>query len=182
MDHEDHITLLKAGISSPGGIWGEFGSGRGAFTLALAELIGSSGTIYSVDKNAPALKDQDSAIKSKFSGRQPKIYCLNADFTLPLSLPALDGLVIANSLHFHKDKAAVLELIYDYLRPQGCLILVEYNTDSGNTWVPHPVSYNAWYLLVQRNGFEKTRLIARVPSSFLGEIYSAISYKKIDRN
>ena len=39
MDHADHLYLLKEGIPTPGGVWGEFGSGRGAFTQALAELI-----------------------------------------------------------------------------------------------------------------------------------------------
>jgi hypothetical protein len=84
---------------------------------------------------------------------------------------------MANSLHFHKDKAAILKLIFEYLGPQGCLILVEYNVDRGNTWVPYPVSYKSWQSLVEEGGFVNTRLLKRVPSSFMGEIYSAISYK-----
>ena len=177
MDHEDHVRLLKDGIQSPGGIWAEFGSGRGAFTLALAELIGPHGTIYSVDKNRAALRDQARVIQKRFSGDQPKIQYLNSDYSLPLSFPSLNGVVMANSLHFHNEKAPILELIYDYLLPQGCLILVEYNADRGNTWVPYPVSYKSWQSLVEEGGFVNTRLLKRVPSSFMGEIYSTISYK-----
>jgi len=177
MDHEDHIRLLKNGIQSPGGIWVEFGSGRGAFTLALAELIGPEGEIYSVDNNKGALQDQAKVIQKRFPRDQPKIQYLNKDYTLPLAFPPLNGVLMANSLHFHKDKAAILELIFDYLGPQGCLILVEYNAERGNTWVPYPVSCKSWLSLAEKAGFEHTHLLERVPSSFMGEIYSAISYK-----
>ena len=177
MDHKDHIRLLNDGIPSPGGIWAELGSGRGAFTLALAELIGPLGRIYSVDKNKTALQDQARVIQKRFPSDQPKIQYFNTDYTLPLSLPQLNGVVIANSLHFHQDKTAVLELIHDYLLPRGCLILVEYNSDQGNTWVPYPVSFSSWRSIAAKVGFERTRLLERVTSSFMGEIYSAISYK-----
>lgn len=177
MDHEDHVRLLKDGIRSPGGIWAELGSGSGTFTLALVELIGPLGRIYSVDKNKAALQDQARDIQKRFPGDKPKIQYLNTDYTLPLSLPSLNGVVIANSLHFHQDKIAVLELIHDYLLPRGCLILVEYNSDQGNTWVPYPVSFSSWRSLAAEVGFERTRLLERVTSSFMGEVYSAISYK-----
>ena len=37
MQHADHVALLRGGVSSPGGVWADFGAGRGAFSLALAE-------------------------------------------------------------------------------------------------------------------------------------------------
>ena len=63
MDHTDHLELIRDGIQDQGGIWAEFGSGRGAFTLALAELIGLQGEIYSVDQDRKALKVQKETIK-----------------------------------------------------------------------------------------------------------------------
>ena len=59
MEHKDHVYLLRNGISSPGGTWADLGSGTGAFTLALADLLGPSGHIYSIDKDSRALKSQD---------------------------------------------------------------------------------------------------------------------------
>jgi tRNA A58 N-methylase Trm61 len=56
MDHADHVTLLRKGIPTPGGVWADFGAGRGAFTLALADLLGPTGTIHTVDRDAPALQ------------------------------------------------------------------------------------------------------------------------------
>ncbi len=173
MNHEDHVALLRGGIAGPGGVWADLGSGTGAFTLALADLIGPAGEIYSVDKDRGALKEQERAMHARFPGIVVRY--LVADFARPLDLPPLDGVVMANSLHFHKQKDAVIQLVRGYLRPGGRLILVEYNADRGNPWVPYPLSYSTWEALARRNGFAQTRLLARVPSRFLGEIYSAMS-------
>lgn len=177
MNHQDHVRLLRDGIISTGGVWAEFGSGRGAFTLALVELIGPGGMIYSVDKNKAALRDQARIIEKRHSTNQPAVHYLHGDYTQPLSLPPLNGVLMANTLHFHEDKAAILSSILDYLLPGGCLILVEYNADYGNAWVPYPLSYNKWETLTSEAGFINTSLLLKVPSSFMGEIFSAISYK-----
>ena len=177
MDHQDHVRLLRGGISSPGGVWAEFGSGSGAFTFALAELIGPEGAIYSVDKNQAALCDQANSFQKRSTDHQPIIHYLNKDYVQPIALPVLNGVVMANTLHFHEHKAAILMLINNYLVPNGHMILVEYNSDLGSTWVPHPLSLHSWRLLAEKVGFVGTRLLERVPSSFMGEIYSAISYK-----
>jgi SAM-dependent methyltransferase len=174
MDHADHVALLRDGVPGPGGVWADLGSGTGAFTLALAELIGPNGHIYSVDKDPGALREQRRALRARF----PKltVHYLAADFSRPLHLPPLDGVVMANALHFQHEKDRVVQLIHSYLWPGGRLILVEYNADHGNPWVPYPLSYGTWETLAHRNGFANTRLLATRPSRFLGEIYSAISW------
>ena len=177
MDHADHLKLLTKGIPKPGGEWGEFGSGNGAFTLALAELIGPTGTIYSVDINGAVLNEQARAIQRRFLNNAPKMQYLVADYTQNLDLPALDGVLMANTLHFQRKKGTILRLILDYLRPGGSFILVEYNVDRGNSWVPHPIPFKSWEVLAQECGYKNTRILARRPSSFMGKIYSAISYK-----
>ncbi len=69
-----------------------------------------------------------------------------------------------------------MQLIRSYLRPGGRLILVEYNTDRGNYWVPQPLSFQTWAALAGRAGFTGTTLLATRPSRFLGQIYSAVSF------
>lgn len=175
MNHTDHMNLLRDGIPAKGGVWADLGAGAGAFTLALAELVGPDATIYSVDRDNRALKEQQTAIRARYP--TVTVHYLNADFTRPLQLPALDGVVMANSLHFHRQKDPILQLVGDYLRPGGRLLLVEYNADSGNPWVPYPLSYPTWEILARRSGFVETRLLATRPSRFLGEIYSAVSVR-----
>ncbi len=174
MNHADHVALLRPGGVVPGGVWADLGSGTGAFTLALAELLGPGGVIVSVDRDQAALREQAAALRQRFPAVavQPRA----ADFTRPLAgLPALDGIVMANALHFVRDQAAVVSLCAGYLKPGGQFILVEYNAEAGNHWVPYPLSYPRWEKLARQCGFAATRLLATRPSRFLREIYSALS-------
>lgn len=176
MNHADHVNLLRTGIPSRGGVWADFGSGSGAFTLALADLLGPGAEIYSVDKDQGALRAQERALQGRFP--QTTVHYLAADFTRPLTLPWLDGIVLANALHFHKygGQGQVIRQLKSYLRPSGRLILVEYNVDRGNLWVPQPLSYHSWEKLARESGFKETHLLATVPSRFLQEIYAAVSW------
>src|SRR5450756_1578184 len=175
MDHRDHVRLLREGVLGGGKMWADLGSGAGAFTLALADLLGPTGSIYTVDRDGRALRVQVQALRGAFPG--VRVMPLVADFTMPLELPPLDAIVMANSLHFERDKLAVLRLVGGYLRPDGRLVLVEYDTDHGTPWVPFPLSFRSWMTLAAEAGFRETRQLASVPSRFLGSIYSALSFR-----
>ncbi len=177
MDHQDHVNLIRPGVIPESRVWAEFGSGSGHFTLALAEVLGAEGTIYSVDKNHRALQQQERRLDSLLAVNRPKLHFINADYTKPIELPPLDGVLLANALHFQRHKGSVLQAIHRYLLPGGRLIIVEYNVDRGNPWVPHPISYATWQALASQNGYTNTCLLGRVPSSFLVEFYSAVSVK-----
>ena len=173
MNHDDHVALLRGGIDRPGGMWADFGSGTGAFTLALAVLIGPTGVIYSIDQDRSALAQQERSLRERYP--DAIFHTRVADFTRPVDLPALDGIVMANSLHFQRQKEPIVQRLKTYLRPQGRFILVEYNIEQGNSAVPYPVSYRMWEELAMRCGFTHTRLLKTRPSRFLKEIYSAVS-------
>lgn len=173
MNHNDHVYLISKGIPWQGGTWTDLGSGAGAFTLALADLIGPTGTIYSVDRDRGALREQERAMKERFADVTARY--INADFTQHLDLPPLDGIVMANSLHFLRKKDVMLHAIRGYLKPGGRLVIVEYNVDRGNMWVPYPFSYSTWETMARQSGFAHTELLATVPSRFLGGMYSAMS-------
>ena len=155
------------------GVWADLGSGGGAFTLALAELLGAGGFIYSVDRAPAVLRRQRAAVSARFP--HVRVDYVGGDFTRRLDLPPLDGVVMANALHFVRHKPPVLELVRSYLAPAGRLILVEYDTDRGNPWVPYPLSYRRWEALARAAGFADVRLLATAPSSFLGRFYSSLA-------
>ncbi len=175
MNHADHVRLLQDGIHAPDGVWADFGSGRGTFTVALADLLTPSAEIYSIDIDTESLRIQQQALQTHFFDLT--VHYRVADFTQKIDLPPLDGIVMANALHFVQDKAPVLRLIHRYLKSSGRLILVEYNTSKGNRWVPYPITYSTWQNIAQTNGFVRTRMLHTVPSSFLGAFYSACSEK-----
>ncbi len=174
MNHSDHVRLIREGVIGGGGVWADLGSGSGAFTLALADLLGAGGHICSVDTDTRALREQRDVMQARFPA--VNLEQRVADFAKPLDLRQLDGIVMANSLHFQRRKELVLQQVRGMLKPGGRLVLVEYNADKGNIWVPFPLSYPTWQKLSLANGFVETRLLTTVPSRFLREIYSAVSF------
>lgn len=172
MDHADHVRLLRDAVE-PGGSWADIGAGSGAFTLALADLLGAGSRIVAVDRDREALRQAVAAVHTRFPG--VAIEAVVADFTLPLDRSGLDGLVAANSLHFvaRARQAAVVAALATSLRPGGSFVVVEYDADHGNPWVPHPFRYPTWERIAAQAGLSDVRRLARVPSRFLDGIYSA---------
>lgn len=175
MEHADHVALIRGGVPGPGGTWADFGAGSGAFTLALAELLGPTGQIVAIDRDGRALQQLEKPLAARFPA--VGLRTITADFSRPLALPPLDGAVAANSLHFldGSQREAALAQIRAALRPGAPLIIVEYSLDRGNRWAPHPFPYARWETLARCAGFATTRLLARRPSRTFGEIYAAAS-------
>lgn len=180
MDHTDHVNLLRPANLTSGGTWADFGAGSGAFTLALRELVGPHAEIYAVDKDQRALRELEKVHREKFTTSQ-NTHIVRADFSGMLSLPPLDGIVMANSLHYFKDREKIVRHVRSFLKLNGALLLVEYNVDSGNLWVPYPLSFETFCTLASRAGFSEPQFLAKVPSRFLREFYSAVTYRSSAR-
>ncbi len=77
--------------------WADLGCGDGLFTHALASFLPAGSTIYGVDKS--------SGLKPQTTTSGVNIIPVKADFiTDPLPFDSLDGIIMANALHYVKDK------------------------------------------------------------------------------
>jgi ubiquinone/menaquinone biosynthesis C-methylase UbiE len=174
VDHADHVGLIRAGVEGAGRRWLELGAGRGAFTLALADLLGVGAEIVAVDRDAGDLADLAATMGRQFPTAH--LATVAADFSKELPVePGFDGLLAANSLHFVRDPGTVIRGIRSLLRPGARIVVVEYDSDSGNPWVPFPFSFRTWQATASGLGLLDTQRIGRVPSRFLGAIYAAAS-------
>lgn len=169
--------LLAPGITRPGGVWADIGSGIGYFTLALCQLLGPEAEIFSLDKNPRSLEKQKRGLGKLVP--DARIHYIVADFMQRLELPPLDGVVMANALHYVRleQQEQVLAGIASHLKPDGVFILVEYEARFGNPWVPYPVNYSSFEYLASEAGLRDVRRIAALPSSFMREMYSALAIR-----
>ena len=84
---------------------------------------------------------------------------------------------MANSLHYVKEKDLFIRKTQTYLKEGGCFIIIEYDTEISNTWVPFPVSYNSLNKLFEKEGFGVKKLNEK-PSIYRREnIYSVLIRK-----
>jgi ubiquinone/menaquinone biosynthesis C-methylase UbiE len=173
VNHADHVRLIRAGVQAGGGRWLELGAGEGAFTLALADVLGPRGRILATDRDGRALRVAEASVRGRFRGIDIETSVLDHTHAFPPG--PFDGVLAANTLHFTKDRSAILAAIRESLTPNGRLVVVEYDAERGNPWVPHPFSFETWRHEAVAAGFLEPREVGRVPSRFLGAIYAAVA-------
>ena len=176
MQQSEMVALIRGGVPGVGGTWADLGAGTGNFSWALAALLGPQATIYAIDRDAKAIRQLHQRIAQNAPGTT--IIPQQADITHPLDLPALDGVLMANALHFIRDQPAALAMIAGYLRPGGRLLIVEYDQHAPLPWVPFPISLVHLAELAGRAGFEPPIEIGRrvSPSSGIA-MFAALAFR-----
>ncbi len=173
MTHDEMVNLIRGGVTLPGGTWAEFGAGSGNFTRALRDLLGAEATLYAIDQDARAL----AAL-----ARRVDAQTLHADFTQPLDLPPLDGLFMANALHWVRPQKEIMRRLAGYLRPGGCLLIVEYDAAQPRSYIPFPVPYPRFAQLAGEAGLSAVRPIGERRSPSGGEgMYAAVAENREPR-
>lgn len=162
MDHSAAVKLINHPYfeASTNDRWADLGSGQGTFTKALADLLGEGSTISAVDTDEAALR----TLPQSFADVQ--IETLRADFVQDQWPEQLDGILMANSLHFVVDQSKFIDRLRQHLKPNGKLILIEYDTDQSNPWVPYPRSLARWCEFFLAAGFSHISEIARHTSLY----------------
>lgn len=172
MTHQDAVALLK-NVPIPGETWADLGAGSGTFTHALSELLGPGGSVLAVDRNANALRHIGSA-----SPDGAVIETLHADFAEALTLPPLDGLLLANSLHFVRQQVPVLRHLAGFLKPGGKAVFLEYDAPRASPWNPYPLPFARLSQVAAASGLGELQELSRRPSAFGGrELYLAVAVK-----
>jgi len=166
MTSEDARSLIVDGVPSTSGTWADIGAGTGTFTLALQSIL-TSGTIYATDKNPHALWSLESSDTVIIEIRE-------LDFTRPFDLPPLDGIIMANALHYASDAVTTLKNVLTPLKDDGVLILIEYETKTPRPqWIPYPVPYHGFKEIAKKCGLTNPEKLAHVSSRYGHEhIYS----------
>lgn len=177
MDHADAVFLIAPGVARRGGRWADLGAGSGTFTRALATLLGPTGIVHAVDRSSDVLALSSAASDSSGSAQ---VVPLQADFREPLALPALDGVMMANSLHFLAPRAQLdaVNRLTGLLVDGGAFLLVEYDQSRGSPWVPHPLTPRRFAQLAEVAGLSEPTEIGRRRSRYgPRDMYAAVARK-----
>lgn len=150
--------------------WADLGCGDGTFTLALADRLAAGSIIHAIDRDAHALRRMPSTADGV------RIDTHIADFTRSWPFTSLlDGILMANSLHFVDSPGEFLRRCNAVLAPSGRLLIVEYDTDSSNPWVPHPISLASLSRLVGDVGFHRVQKLGSRRSRYQrAPLYAAL--------
>jgi ubiquinone/menaquinone biosynthesis C-methylase UbiE len=176
MKHRDAMALLEGAVPRGPGTWADFGSGDGTFTRALAELVGPGSRIYAVDRDASAL----ASLTRQKVGAGVEVVPVTADFTGPFELPGfegklLDGILLANALHFVSEQVQVLGRLASRARPGGRVVVVEYDNRAASRWVPYPIPSAQWPVLAGRAGLTAPVVASSRRSAFGGALYVGVA-------
>jgi len=148
--------------------WADLGCGSGLFTKALASMLPASSVIYAVDMQP--------SLAPNILPNKTRIEVVKADFVNDqLMLPKLNGILMANSLHYVKDKNSFLASLLPVFVDEPKFLIVEYDTLNANRWVPYPINFLSLKKLFTNAGFASIEKINERSSIYNdAKMYSAL--------
>jgi ubiquinone/menaquinone biosynthesis C-methylase UbiE len=168
LEQAKELIAFKNTISIPQ-LWIDLGAGRGLFTRALASYLPPGSKIIAVDKNENALRQLPAEVNSI------NIETITADFIVDtLDVKAVDGILMANSLHYVKDKETFLRKLTHLRKTNAFFLLVEYDRTRANQWVLYPITIDAAKELFKSAGYLNFQLLNTTPSAYGDEMYAAL--------
>lgn len=175
MNLDEATHLIHNGVPIGPSVWADLGAGSGNFTLALNEILGFGSVIFAVDQRLHILRDRLKSIYTRST-----IHLYEESFTSNMSfLPELDGILMANSLHFvSKQEDFLRNLCELHLKPGGTLLILEYDRFESDQWVPYPLPLPHFERLASQIGLSLPQEIGRKRSIFGNQdLYAAYCSK-----
>ncbi len=150
-------------------VWADFGCESGLFTHALVRRLAPGSKVYAIDRDLKLFQKKE---------KNPEVIIemMRSDFIQDkLHIDKLDGILMANSLHFVPNKTAFLKNCGLLFKNKGCFLIVEYDMDEPNPWVPYPISFRVIDGLFKSVGYQHVHKIDEMPSKYhRANIYSAL--------
>jgi trans-aconitate methyltransferase len=167
MSDEEVISLIEKAVSAhEPQVWADLGCGSGTFTKALNSLLPAGSHITAVDRENQRLG-------------LPNVDFLRVNFERDdLKLSGLDGILMANAIHYVAEKAALIKKLEPMFTGSSRFIMIEYDTNRANPWVPFPITFEQLQTLFRALGYHKIVKVSERPSAYRsGNMYCALIEK-----
>jgi len=164
MTHQEAVSFIKDAVKADAiQYWADLGCGSGTFTRALLALLPADSHVTAIDRENQSLNLADADfIKANFEKDK-------------LDLSDLDGILIANALHYVADKPALIRKLEPMFANFPRFIIIEYDTDRSNAWVPHPISIKNLKALFNSLGYRNVEKLNERRSAYgSGKMYCAL--------
>lgn len=169
----DAIEMLAgSGVGALGQTtWADLGCGTGTFTLALADVLAAGSVVHAMDRDGSVLRKIPAAHK------QVSITTHCGDFLRQESWPfaGLDGILMANSLHYVEDQSTFIRACEPWMRSPRRFLIVEYDTYDATRWVPSPLPQARLIRLFNGAGYGSISILRSRPSLYRrAALYAAL--------
>lgn len=150
--------------------WADLGCGRGLFTKALTSLLPKGSRIHAIDADEKTIRE----IPDSYNGIGIEKSVL--DFTSDsIVFHQMDGIMMANSLHYVKEKEPFLRKMMESLKIGGYFLLVDYDMERANGWVPYPLQISSAEQLFLYCGAQSFKILNKRKSVFGNQwMYAAL--------
>lgn len=155
MTHDEAVSFIKNAINvSVPENWADLGCGSGTFTRALIDLLPQESHVTAVDRE----QEQLNILGVDF---------VKADFEKDeLALAGLDGILLANAIHYVSEKESLVRKLEILFAGSPRFLIIEYDTDKANPWIPYPISFHQLQILFRNLGYEHISKLNERPSAY----------------
>ena len=157
----------------------DFGSGAGYFTILVAEIVGSSGKVIAVD----IMDDALATVRAKAQAeRLTNVETVKSNLEVAGSSGADSGsqdmVLLVNALYQSEKKISIIEEARRILKPEGKLILIDWQKGTGGFGPPDDRRLNSEAMrnITLSAGFELENVIDA------GVFHYGFIFKKIGNN
>jgi ubiquinone/menaquinone biosynthesis C-methylase UbiE len=111
-------NILKEAEIKPGFHVLDYGCGPGSYSIAAAELVGTTGKVYALDINSLAIQQVK---RSALRKRVTNIETIRSDCATGLENSSIDVVLLYDTFHTLRNPNSVLEELHRVLKPNGIL-------------------------------------------------------------